>query len=91
MVGVEFVGDRIQEVSVAGDSQADYAGFGVCQGGAHRRAVVGSVMNGADRADHAGGLSVVAALYHCVQPVLGRQQVFDAGGAEADIGDPPAI
>ena len=62
MVGVEFVGDRIQEVSVAGDSQADYAGFGVCQRGAHRRAVVGSVMNGADRADHAGGLSVVAAL-----------------------------
>ena len=80
-----------EEVSVAGDGQADYAGVGVRQRGADRRAVVRRVVDGADRADHAGGLALVAALHDGVQPVLGRQHVFDVAGTQADAGDPPLV
>ena len=91
VVGVEFVGDRIQEVSVAGDGQADDAGLGIHQGRAHRCAVIRCVVHGADRADHPRYLAVVAALHDGIQPVLSRQQVFDVAGAQADAGHPPTI
>ena len=91
VVGVELVGDRVQEVSVVGDGQADDAGLRICQSGAHRCAIIGCVVHGADRADHPRGLAVVAALHDGVQPVLSRQQVFDVAGAQTDAGNPPLI
>ena len=89
MAGVELAGDRVEEVPVAGDGQADDAGAGVGQRGTDRRAVVRRVVDGADRSDHPGRLALVAALHDGVQPVLGRQHVFDVAGAQADARDPP--
>ena len=89
VVRVELAGDRVEEVPVAGDGQADHAGAGVGQRGADRRAVVGRVVDGADRTDHAGGLALMSTLDDGVQPVLGRQHVLDIGGAQADAGDTP--
>ncbi|BBX63286.1 hypothetical protein MSAS_24600 [Mycobacterium saskatchewanense] len=48
-------------------------------------------MHRADRADHAGGLPIVTALYDGVKPVLRRQQLFGGRGVEADAGNPPTI
>ncbi len=91
MVSVELAGDRVEEVAVTGDGQADDAGVGVGQRGTNRLAIVRCVVDGADRADHAGGLALMATLHDGVQPVLGRQHVFDVGGAQTDAGDSPLI
>ena len=91
MARVELAGHRVQEVAVACDGQADHPGLGVCQCGTNCCAVVGCVVDRADRADHAGRLALVAALHDGVQPVLGGQDVLHIRGTQADAGDPPLI
>ena len=89
VVGIELVRDRVQEVPVAGDRQADDAGLGIGQGGSDRHAVVRCVVNRSDRAHHTRRRVVVTALYDGVQPVLSRQQVPGIGGVQADADDTP--
>src|SRR6201999_2768230 len=89
VTGIELAGDPGEEGAVAGGGQGDDAGAGVGQRGTDRGAVVRGVVDGADRADHSGGLTPVASFHDGVQPVLGRQYVFDVAGAQADAGDSP--
>src|SRR6202008_2260326 len=89
MGGVELAADRIQEVPVAGDCQADDAGLRISQCSTDRSAVVRRVVQGTDRADHTGRLAVVAALHNGVEAILSRQNIFDVRGVKTDTSDPP--
>src|SRR6202012_6288942 len=74
---------------IAGDGQADDVGAGVGQRGTNRCTVARRVVDGSDRSDHSGRLAFVTALYDGVEPVLGREHIFDVGGAQADAREPP--
>jgi hypothetical protein len=88
---VELARDRIQDVPVAGNGQADEASLRISQRGTDRSAVVRCVVVVADRADHTGRLAVMAALHHGVKPILSRQQILHIAGAKTDAGDTPLV